>query len=63
MEAIAKWAANGPPLEDERNVGGMILYEAVIADRYLMAYVASTERRHFAILWLRERPIGSIDTN
>jgi hypothetical protein len=59
MGAIASWAMYGPPLEGDRNVGGMILYEAVVAERYSMAYVVSIERQHFAILWLRERPIGA----
>jgi hypothetical protein len=59
MDAIAKWSMEGPPLVGERNVGGMTVYEEVIAERYSMAYVASVERRHFAILWLREGLIGA----
>lgn len=31
-------------------------YEAVVADRYLLAYVLDDERRRFVLLWLRVKP-------
>lgn len=59
MDAIAGWSFLGPPREGKRDVGGMILYESTVAGRYLMAYVVDDNRQHFAIRWLRKKPVGA----
>jgi hypothetical protein len=58
MDLVVQWQSSGPPRENERNLGGISLFEEVVAGRYLMAYIIDESRGRFMILWLREKPGG-----
>jgi hypothetical protein len=53
---LVTWLRDGPPQENRRTLLGMNFYEAVVAERYLLAYVVDDEHKRFVLLWLRHRP-------
>ena len=57
-EFVADWEHNGPPRSNRRAVGSMELFEELVGDRHIVAYIIDDARQRFALLWLRETPLG-----
>jgi hypothetical protein len=55
-DTLVDWVQNGPPRENERELAGMVFYEASIVDRYLVGYMVKDDPPAFVILWLRRQP-------
>lgn len=55
-DLVVEWLDQGPPLRGERTLAGITFYEEVVAERYLLAYIADQGRNRFMLLWLRARP-------
>ncbi len=53
---LVTWLEEGPPRQNKRTMLDIDFYEAVVADRYLLAYVLDDERQRFVLLWLRVKP-------
>lgn len=58
-DALVAWLEDGPPRDNQRTLRGIDFYEAIIAERYLLAYIVDDARQRFVLLWLRHRPGGS----
>jgi hypothetical protein len=56
VDTLAAWLKQGPPRENRRMLLGVDVYEAVVAERYLLAYTVDADRERFVLLWLRHRP-------
>lgn len=55
-DVLVTWLADGPPRTTLRTIRGIGFYEAVVAERYLLAYAVDDDRQRFVLLWLRHRP-------
>lgn len=55
-DLVVEWLDQGPPLRGERTLGGITFYEEMVAERFLLAYMADRGRNRFVLLWLRARP-------
>lgn len=55
-DVVVAWMAEGPPRDYERVVAGLTLYEAPVADRFLLGYMVDDEVPRFVLLWLRRKP-------
>ncbi len=58
-EMLVTWLADGPPRTNLRTMRGVDFHEAVVAERYLLAYAVDDKQQRFVLLWLRHRPGGS----
>jgi hypothetical protein len=56
---LIAWAEMGPPLENGRLIAGLLVYEHIIAGRFLLGYVVKDSPPSLALLWLRRRPSGT----
>jgi hypothetical protein len=55
-DLIMQWTTDGPSRDNGRTMVGIEFYEAIIAGRYLLAYVIDDERQRFVLMWLRGKP-------
>ena len=55
-DLVIEWLDQGPPLRGERTLTGVTFYEDVVAERFVLAYLADQERNRFMLLWLRAKP-------
>jgi len=58
-DVLVTWLADGPPRSNPRTMRGIGFYEAVVGERYLLAYAVDDDRQRFVLLWLRHRPGGA----
>jgi hypothetical protein len=56
IDILIAWMEDGPPRENGRVMLGIEFFEAVVAERYLVAYSVDDARQRFVVLWLRGRP-------
>jgi hypothetical protein len=56
IDLLITWMQDEPPRENGRVMLGIEFFEAVVAERYLVAYSVDDVRQRFVVLWLRSRP-------